>query len=272
MAPFKCFVMSLIKLRWTLSFTDWHRYANDLYCIRCPLCLQILHSAAFHGQTQVFECKSQLSGLMEVKGWENASAFFHLAPAWACTSKVLGNINSRWGWGPICTVGLFLWYKYSPREPCQPITWCHWTWDWEDIHAISSQSCCDPALAQHWLEPKPPRGNVTSRKPESQGRRAACCSIWPLKQGPAASAFPHWIPPPHFAGHCFPGTWKVTITLFCEKPENWERTNFTGAFLTDYLGGTTFSSSALRSIFHSRCPENWTDKDTEIISSRASLA
>lgn len=111
MAPFKCFVMSLIKLRWTLSFTDWHRYANDLYCIRCPLCLQILHSAAFRGQTQVFECKSQLSGWMEVKGWENASAFFHLAPAWACTSKVLGNINSRWGWGPICTVGLFLWYK-----------------------------------------------------------------------------------------------------------------------------------------------------------------
>lgn len=74
MTPFKFSVMSLIKLRWALSFSDWHRYANDLYCIKCPFCLQKLPCAFFWSQAEVFESKSQFSHSMHVKGWENVSA------------------------------------------------------------------------------------------------------------------------------------------------------------------------------------------------------
>ena len=75
MTPSKFSVMSLIKLRWTLSFTDRHRYANDLYCIRCPfglfadiaLCILLESDAGFWMSVPALLFSAG------TKGWENIS-------------------------------------------------------------------------------------------------------------------------------------------------------------------------------------------------------
>lgn len=53
MVPFKLSVISLIELRWTLSFQDWYGCADDRVCIRCPSCLQThtLHSSGVRSRS-----------------------------------------------------------------------------------------------------------------------------------------------------------------------------------------------------------------------------
>lgn len=121
--------------------------------------------------------------------------------------------------------------------------WRSWTWDWEKIHTISSQARWDPAQAQHWLEPKffPEPVFQWEREFRMDNRKGKSDQVLTIqrdlfKEGPAASALLHWILPPHLVSQHFPGAWKVTVTLFCEKPENRERKTFPGAFLTNHLG------------------------------------
>ena len=76
MTPSKFSVMALIKLRWTLSFTDWHRYANDLYGIWCPfffvlfayttLCILLESDPGFWMSITALSVNAGT-----IKGWEN---------------------------------------------------------------------------------------------------------------------------------------------------------------------------------------------------------
>lgn len=88
--PSKFPEMALVKLRWALSFTDWHRYADDLYGVRCPVCFVCRYYTLHSSRVRARFLNVNHSSLSQCRNSKRMRKYHHLplAPAQAGTTEV----------------------------------------------------------------------------------------------------------------------------------------------------------------------------------------